>query len=68
MTESEGSVTEADCVLCRDLDPALRAAMRADLIVILLREPVCDGCMEAFTANLFEGFPKTAEHYWRAVF
>jgi hypothetical protein len=61
MTEGEGSVTEADCVLCRDLDPGQRAAMRADLIVIPLGDPVCDGCVEAFTANLFAGCPKTEE-------
>ena len=52
-------VTEADCVLCHDLNADQRIVMRADLIVIPLREPVCDGCMEALTANLFAGFPKT---------
>jgi hypothetical protein len=58
---------EADCVLCRDLDPAQRSAMRADLIVIPLREieHICDGCMEAFTANLFASFPKTEEEKMR---
>jgi hypothetical protein len=59
------TVAEADCVLCRDLDPAQRAAMRADLIVIPLREPVCDQCLEAFAANLFAGFPKTEEERLR---
>jgi hypothetical protein len=39
--------------------------MRAQLIVIHLREPVCDGCVEAFTANLFAGFPKTEEEKMR---
>jgi hypothetical protein len=43
---SDDTVAEADCVLCRDLDPTQRSAMRADLIVIPLREPVCDHCME----------------------
>jgi hypothetical protein len=65
MPDETEHVTEADCVLCRDLDPAQRAAMRADLIVIPLREPVCDGCVEAFTANLFAGFPKTEEEKMR---
>jgi hypothetical protein len=35
---SDESVSEADCVLCRDLDPAQRMTLRADLIVIPLRE------------------------------
>jgi hypothetical protein len=39
--------------------------MRTDLIVDPLREPVCDGCVEAFTANLFAGFPKTQEEKTR---
>jgi hypothetical protein len=58
---------ETDCVLCRHLDPAQRSAMRADLIVIPLREieHICDGCMEAFTANLFAGFPKIEEEKMR---
>jgi hypothetical protein len=44
---------EANCALCRDLDPAERAAMRANLIVIPLHEidHICEPCMEAFTAN-----------------
>jgi hypothetical protein len=58
---SDETIAEADCVLCRHLNPAQRAAMRADLLVIPLRDPVCDQCMEAFTANLFAGFPKTEE-------
>jgi hypothetical protein len=56
---SDDTIPEADCSLCCDLDPAQRATMRVQLIVIPLRDPVCDGCVEAFTANLFEGFPKT---------
>jgi hypothetical protein len=56
---------EADCVLCRDLDPRQRAAMRGKLIEVPLREHVCDQCMDAFTANLFEGFPKTEEERLR---
>ena len=59
MPDETEHVTGPDCTVCRDLDPAQRSAMRADLIVIPLREPVCDGCMEALTANLFAGFPKT---------
>jgi hypothetical protein len=62
---SDDSVAEADCILCRDLNPIQRLALRADLIVIPLREPVCDGCVEAFTANLFAGFPKTEEERLR---
>jgi hypothetical protein len=61
----DDTVPEADCALCRDLDPAQRAAMRAQLIVIPLRDPVCDGCVEAFTAKLFAGFPKTEEEKMR---
>jgi hypothetical protein len=62
---SDDTIAEADCSLCRNLDPAQRAAMRADLIVIPLRDPVCDGCVEAFTANLFASFPKTEEEKMR---
>ena len=62
---SDDPITEAECVLCRHLDPTQRLAMRADLIVIPLREPVCDQCIEAFTANLFAGFPKTEEEKMR---
>jgi hypothetical protein len=64
---SDETVAEADCILCRDLDPSQRSAMRADLIVIPLRdiEHICDDCMEAFTANLFSGFPKTEEEKMR---
>jgi hypothetical protein len=65
MPDETEHVTEADCTLCRDLDPAQRSAMRAQLIEISLREPVCDGCMEAFTANLFADFPKTEEEKMR---
>jgi hypothetical protein len=36
------SVSEAECVLCHDLDPGQRAAMRADLLEIPSRETVCD--------------------------
>jgi hypothetical protein len=54
---------EANCVPFRDLDPTQRVAMRADLIVIPLRDidHICNGCIEAFTANLFASFPKTEE-------
>jgi hypothetical protein len=62
---SDDSIAEADCALCRHLDPAQRSAMRAQLIVIPLRDPVCDGCVEAFTANLFANFPKTEEEKMR---
>jgi hypothetical protein len=62
---SDEHVGEADCVLCRDLDPGQRAAMRAKLIEVPLREHVCDQCMDAFTANLFASFPKTEEERLR---
>jgi hypothetical protein len=65
---SDEMIAEADCALCRHLNPTQRAAMRADLLVMPLRDPVCDHCVEAVAANLFAGFPKTAEHYWRTVF
>jgi hypothetical protein len=42
---SDDSIAEADCALCRHLNPAQRSAMRAQLIVIPLRDPVCDGCV-----------------------
>lgn len=61
MPDETEHVTETNCALCNALGPAQRRAMRADLIEIPLRKPVCDGCMEAFTANLFASFPKTEE-------
>jgi hypothetical protein len=65
MSTETGVVSEANCVLCRHLDPIQRAAMRAELLEIPLREPVCDQCMEAFSANLFASFPKTEEERLR---
>jgi hypothetical protein len=62
---SDDTIAEADCVLCRHLNPDQRAAMRAQLIVIPLRDPVCDQCVEAFAANLFANFPKTEEEKMR---
>jgi hypothetical protein len=59
------TIAEANCALCRDLDPAQRAAMRSDLIVIPLREPVCDQCTLAFWANLLANAPKTEEEKMR---
>jgi hypothetical protein len=35
---SDETVSEADCVLCRDLDASQRTAMQADLIEIPLRD------------------------------
>jgi hypothetical protein len=60
---SDDTVSEADCVLCRDLDPARRAAMRADLIEIPLADidNICEPCLEAFWTNLQASFPKTEE-------
>jgi hypothetical protein len=62
---SDETISEAECVLCPHLKPAQRSAKRPQLIVIPLREPVCDGCVEAFTANLFANFPKTEEEKMR---
>jgi hypothetical protein len=63
---SEDTIAEADCALCRDLNPNQRLAMRAELLQIPLRQAVCDGCVEAFTANLlFAGFPKSDEERLR---
>jgi hypothetical protein len=62
---SDDTTPEAAGALCRDLNPAQRVAIRAQLIVIPLREPVCDGCVVAFTANLFAGFPKTEKEKMR---
>jgi hypothetical protein len=36
---SDETVTEAECVLCRDLDASQRIAMRADLLVIPSTNP-----------------------------
>jgi hypothetical protein len=65
MSEEAERVTDANCVLCRDHNPNQRIAMRAGLIEIPLREPVCDECMEAFSANLLASFPKTEEEKMR---
>jgi hypothetical protein len=65
MSDETEHVTEADCVLCRDLDTEQRRAMRAALFEIPLRKPVCDGCMEAFAVNLHASFPKTEEEKMR---
>lgn len=65
MADGIEHVTEADCVLCRDLDPGQRLAMRSDLIVIPLREPVCDWCTLAFWANILANAPKTEEERLR---
>jgi hypothetical protein len=57
MSNEPEAVSEADCALCRNLEPRERAAMRAKLIEVPLREHVCDQCMDAFTVNLFASFP-----------
>jgi hypothetical protein len=62
---SDETIAEPNCALCRDLNPTQRGTMRTKLIVIPLRDPVCDGCVEAFTANLFANFPKTEEEKMR---
>ncbi len=67
MSNEPEFVPEADCVLCRDLDPVKRMALRADLLVIPLGDIdyICEPCTEAFTANLFASFPKTEEERLR---
>jgi hypothetical protein len=65
MSYQPEAVSGADCVLCRQLGPSQRAAMRADLLQIPLNEPVCDHCTEAFCANLFARIPKTEEERLR---
>jgi hypothetical protein len=65
MPEETEHVAEADCVICRDLDPAQRSTMRADLLLIPLREPVCDSCTLAFWTNLQANAPKTEEEKLR---
>jgi hypothetical protein len=49
MTDETELVTEADCVLCRDLDPVQRVAMRTDLLEIPLPaiDNICEGCCSA---------------------
>jgi hypothetical protein len=42
MSNETEVVSEADCVLCRHLDPGERTAMRADLLEIPLGEPICE--------------------------
>jgi hypothetical protein len=64
---SDETIAEADCTLCRDLDPVQRFTMRADLLELPLRaiDRICELCLGAFTANLFAGFPKTEEERLR---
>jgi hypothetical protein len=67
MSNEPEFVAEANCVLCRDLDAAQRAAMRADLVEIPLRDidHICEPCLEAFCTNLQASFPKTEEERLR---
>ena len=64
---SDETIAEADCVLCRDLDLAQRAAMRSDLLEIPLLDidHICEACLGAFWANLQASFPKTEEEKMR---
>jgi hypothetical protein len=66
-TGTDVTVPEADCVLCRDLGPTQRAAMRADLLEIPLRDidNICEPCLGAFWTNLQASFPKTEEEKMR---
>jgi hypothetical protein len=63
----DATVAEADCVLCRDLDPAARSTMRADLLELPLRDidNICEACLGAFWTNLQASFPKTEEERLR---
>jgi hypothetical protein len=63
MSDETAPVSEADCVLCRDLDPEQRRVMRADLLEIQLRDVdhICEQCLGAFWTNLQASFPKTEE-------
>jgi hypothetical protein len=67
MSNEPEPVTETDCVLCRDLDPVQRAAMRADLLEIQLSaiDNICEPCLGAFWTNLQASFPKTEEERLR---
>jgi hypothetical protein len=67
MSNEAEFVTEADCVLCRRLASAQRAAMRADLLEIPLSaiDNICEQCLGAFWANLQASFPKTEEEKMR---
>ena len=51
MSNETELISEADCVLCCDLDPDQHLLMRADLLEIPLR-PVCDQCLRAWAVNL----------------
>lgn len=42
--------------MCRDLDPGERLAMRADLLEIPLREPICEQCLRAWSVNVGFGW------------
>jgi hypothetical protein len=67
MSDEIEPVSEANCVLCLNLDPAQRTAMRADLLEIPLRDidHICEQCLEAFWTNLQASFPKTEEERLR---
>jgi hypothetical protein len=45
-------VSEEQCTLCAGIWPSERAAFRANLETIPLREPVCNACMMAFWRNI----------------
>ncbi len=65
MSDGIEHVTEADCVLCRDLNPDQRIAMRAGLLHIPLFEPVCPECTLAFWENVIVNNPQTEEERLR---
>jgi hypothetical protein len=55
MSDETEVVSEVDCVLCRDLDPDERVAMRADLLEIPLGAPICEQCLRAWVLNIGVG-------------
>ncbi len=61
---SDESVSEDQCALCSRVRPGERAAFRANLDRIPLKEAICDACLMAWARNV--GFPvpddDAAEH------
>jgi hypothetical protein len=51
MSKETELVSEANCVLCRDLEPDERITMRADLLEVPLCEPVCEKCLRAWAGD-----------------
>jgi hypothetical protein len=45
-------VSEAECNVCGALTAEERAALRTDLLVIPIREPICEHCLMAWARNV----------------